>query len=114
MTHVNLLKKLLLGSRFYECHAMSSFIFAKKIAIQVYFLFYTFIFYCLNRLQKRQPRCHHRRRLEGHPLLMRHITPGCFTARIRYGFLCYASIEFRHPKPSDLVLRARKINDQDD
>ena len=69
--HFNLLQKLLLDSRFYECHAMSSFVFAEKIAIQVYLLFCPFIFYCLNRLQKRQPRCCHRRRFEGHPLLIR-------------------------------------------
>ena len=30
------------------------------------------------------------------------------------GFICLASIEFRHLKPSDLVLRESKMNDQDD
>ena len=82
--HFNLFQKLLLDSRFYECHAMSSFIFAEKIAIQVYLLFCPLIFYCLNRLQKRQPRYCHRRRLKGHPLLITHKQLSFYYLRLLY------------------------------
>ena len=75
---------LLLDSRFYKCDAMSSFIFAKKFAIKVCLLFCTFIFYCSNRFQKRRPRCFHRRRLEGHPLLIRHKQLSFYYHRLLY------------------------------
>ena len=94
---------------------MSSFIFAKKIAIQVYLLFCTFIFYCLNRLQKRQPRCCHRRRLEWDPLLIRHKQLSFYYPRLLYcPHQIWLSLLRQHRVLSSEAVRSRAPCKQDE
>ena len=96
---------------------MSSFIFAEKIAIQVYF--FVLSFFLFKQASKKTTkmlssssfaRAFTFDQTQTVILLLPQaaLLPGSDMA------FCYASIEFRHPKPSDLVLRASKMNDQDD